>query len=856
MKSLKFALASIIVLTSSAAWADLIRKSDKTPCSPTVHFKIPDSWFRAYITTGGKSVEMREIDKNRWATISFADLTTENDSSFFFSVIPDAPCYFSNYCVTTKGVNAVSQNTKKDGFSCETFGDKDNAEVWIQEHPDIKKAGQLYITNTKPVVKNLFVLLPQNTTWHSSTPLIQEDGKDHELYPSEECGWFYRRYIDEDLPKTVLIHRNDDETLSEAIGINGSWETNTASPDPIPMKSIFELYNSSDSVYFVADDDLASALPSESKGWSNKLPNVTGKCTFELPAIIYDTDASLHGAFTCDPNWSMLTEGTDLGKANVCYTPDAKYPIVASDSVAVPCIGITKGMVESTLAFDAETNTKKMKLTEIGKKCFGSTPDEAFKAMFTATSGINEKYIVNLPFYRNYISGKWEFDSDYYTSPGAKAQGGFYPAEEPPAEPAMLSERLPAAESKRKAEGPTFFCTDELNPSTKTPLGLRTIDEKEGARKSELICNGPGWEGGIDCDGLFLSGSELWNGATTTEIGKLISEKLDVTWYETGWGWSCETFATPVGWPKYKDGSETPVNGSQGGSHRWMSTDGKNYDDSRILTDAGRNQHFCFEIHSTFIYKHGLKLSISGDDDIWAFIDNKLAIDIGGMHLPAPGYVDLDKFMPNATVGKSYDFDVYACDRRTTMTTFRMNTNIFFEQAASEVIPCCTDLIETSNISFLLSTDSTGKDPSKVIINEEEFKTNPIQLGGGIDVSNKTSPTTNIDKISGVLAPGKYYFIIKVDSNKKVVPITVRQGSRIPSKKAIASNTFRVSAIAPLELEITQSKNAAKQYAIMDMKGQVLSVGALNGASTRVKLASPGSYIVKAGKNIQRVNIK
>ena len=48
-----------------------------------------------------------------------------------------------------------------------------------------------------------------------------------------------------------------------------------------------------------------------------------------------------------------------------------------------------------------------------------------------------------------------------------------------------------------------------------------------------------------------------------------------------------------------------------------------------------------------------------GDDDVWVFINNKLAVDLGGTHLAAPAYVDLNKFLPKATEGNEYDIDIF-----------------------------------------------------------------------------------------------------------------------------------------------------------------------------------------------------
>ncbi len=57
------------------------------------------------------------------------------------------------------------------------------------------------------------------------------------------------------------------------------------------------------------------------------------------------------------------------------------------------------------------------------------------------------------------------------------------------------------------------------------------------------------------------------------------------------------------------------------------------------------NFHFTMEIHATFTYRKGtnqlFKLTKS-DDDLWLFINQQLVVDIGGIHAPANGVVNLD----------------------------------------------------------------------------------------------------------------------------------------------------------------------------------------------------------------------
>lgn len=97
-----------------------------------------------------------------------------------------------------------------------------------------------------------------------------------------------------------------------------------------------------------------------------------------------------------------------------------------------------------------------------------------------------------------------------------------------------------------------------------------------------------------------------------------------------------------------------------------------------------RNHHFCMEIHGTFTYSENQEAAFSANGDQWVFIGNKLAVDNGGIHLNAPGFVQLkqlnktyDSFMKE---GKEYPIDIFYCARQTTMSGFSIQTNFAITQ--------------------------------------------------------------------------------------------------------------------------------------------------------------------------------
>ena len=70
---------------------------------------------------------------------------------------------------------------------------------------------------------------------------------------------------------------------------------------------------------------------------------------------------------------------------------------------------------------------------------------------------------------------------------------------------------------------------------------------------------------------------------------------------------------------------------------------------------------------------------------------------------------------------------------------------------------------------------------------------------------------------------------------------------------------FYVRMIGPFEFEIVLDESApsiAKKYAVMDIKGQVLSVGELNDKNAYVKVPTRGAYVVKLGLRYRRINIQ
>ncbi|MGZ3474929.1 MAG: fibro-slime domain-containing protein, partial [Polyangiales bacterium] len=77
----------------------------------------------------------------------------------------------------------------------------------------------------------------------------------------------------------------------------------------------------------------------------------------------------------------------------------------------------------------------------------------------------------------------------------------------------------------------------------------------------------------------------------------------------------------------------------------------------------------------------------TGDDDLWVYINRKLAIDLGGVHGAENGKIDLDARAGELgiTKGKVYQLDFFFAERHTTESNFRIDTTLDFVDCGSGI---------------------------------------------------------------------------------------------------------------------------------------------------------------------------
>ena len=141
----------------------------------------------------------------------------------------------------------------------------------------------------------------------------------------------------------------------------------------------------------------------------------------------------------------------------------------------------------------------------------------------------------------------------------------------------------------------------------------------------------------------------------------------------------------------------TPIGGgiSSFDNQEFFPLDGRGWNDEYTADDGNlHNFSFTFELHTTFEYMGGETFTFTGDDDVFVFINNKLVVDLGGVHGAETKAIMLDTLVTDDTAmttvqltkGMTYPLDIFYNERHTVSSHFRMDTSITFNNCTPIII--------------------------------------------------------------------------------------------------------------------------------------------------------------------------
>ncbi|MEM6755760.1 MAG: fibro-slime domain-containing protein [Planctomycetota bacterium] len=136
----------------------------------------------------------------------------------------------------------------------------------------------------------------------------------------------------------------------------------------------------------------------------------------------------------------------------------------------------------------------------------------------------------------------------------------------------------------------------------------------------------------------------------------------------------------------------------EGSGNYFFPADGLGFNDMQSVSTGTHNFYFTYEINTEFTYYDpnnrdldgdgipssededdgSMVFTFTGDDDVWVYINGKLAVDIGGVHAQESRSVNLDEKAEELGLepGGVYSLHFFFAERHTTQSNFRIDTTL------------------------------------------------------------------------------------------------------------------------------------------------------------------------------------